>query len=171
MLSINQTVNAMKKMMFIMACVLITGLSMQSCKSNDAKVQEKVEKALQADYESISSTLKDGIVTLTGVVDSQAEKIAVGNLARSVKEVKSVVNNITVRSAAPAATAITYNDDNIRSGIANKLTAEGYKDIQVEVRNGEVNLSGELKRDELKRVMQIANETQPRKVNNNLILK
>jgi len=161
----------MKKMMFIMACVLATGLSMQSCKSNDAKDQEKVEKALHSDYASVSSTLKDGVVTLTGVVDSQAEKTAAGNLARSVNDVKSVVNNITVRSTAPAASTITYNDDNIRSSIANKLTAEGYKDVQVQVQNGEVNLSGEVKRDDLRRVMQIANETKPRKVNNNITLK
>jgi len=161
----------MKKMMFIMACVLATGLSMQSCKSNDAKVQEQIEKALQADYSSVSSTLKGGVVTLTGVVDSQSEKTAAGNLARSVKDVKSVVNNITVRETAPAAPAITYNDDNIRASIANKLSAEGYKDIQVQVYNGEVSLNGELKRDDLRRVMQIANEAKPRKVNNNITVR
>jgi len=161
----------MKKMMFIMACVLATGLSMQSCQSNDAKVQDQVEKALKSDYSSVSSSLKSGVVTLTGVVDSQSEKTAAGNMARSVKDVKSVVNNITVRETAPATPTMTYNDDNIRSSIANKLSAEGYKNVEVQVHNGEVNLSGELKRDDLRRVMQIANETNPRKVNNNITLR
>jgi len=162
----------MKKMLFIMSCVIITGLSMQSCKPNDAKVQSEVEKVLRTEYSTVSTSYKEGVATLRGTVMTQQEKTAAENAAKSVKNVKSVVNNIVVQQTAqPTQTVNVNNDETIRTSINNRLSNEGFKNVSISVNNGEVTLTGDLKRDDLSKVMQIANESKPRRVINNLSLK
>jgi len=160
----------MKKSILIIACILISTLGFQSCKQSDQKLNSEVEKVLKEKYPSISSSTKDGVVTLTGTVNSQQEKIAAGESVRSVKNVKDVMNNTQVRELEPADPVI-HQDATIKTDIMAKLEAAGYKDVKAEVSNGEVILSGELKRSDLTKVMQIANESNPKKVTNNLKLK
>jgi len=161
----------MKKMLFIMSCIIITGMGMQSCKPNEAKVQSEVEKVLRTDYSSVSTSYKDGVATLSGTVKTQQEKTAAENAARSVKNVKSVVNNIIVQQTAQSSQSVTVNsDDDIRTSINNRLKNEGFESVTAVVSNGEVTLSGNLKRDNLSKVMQIANEAKPKRVINNLNL-
>ena len=45
--------------------------------------------------------VKDGVVTLSGTADTQAQRSRAQNLARKVKGVKSVVNNITLKNEGP----------------------------------------------------------------------
>lgn len=163
----------MKKMLFVMACVIITGMGMQSCKPNDAKVQSEVEKVLRTDYNTVSTNYRNGVATLSGTVATQQEKNAAENAARSVKNVKSVVNNITVRQQQPVQTqSVTVNhDETITTNINNRLNEAGFRDVRVSVSNGEVTLAGDLKRADLNKVMQIANESNPRRVINNINLK
>lgn len=159
----------MKKMFLMMACILMTGLAFQSCNSNDQKIQNEVQKVIMNDYRTVSTSVKDGVVTLTGTADSQTTRMAAETVARSVKGVKSVVNNITVNSTNQ--NSGMYSDSVLQSTIANALTAGGYNNVKVAVNNGEVTLTGDLSRSDLTRVMQIANEANPRKVNNNITLK
>lgn len=160
----------MKKIVLIITCMLLTGMVFQSCKQNDQKINSEVEKVLKERYPAITSSTKDGVVTLMGMVDSEQEKVAAGESARSVSHVKDVMNNIQVREPEPAAPVINP-DQTIKNDITSKLETGGYKDVKVEVTNGEVILSGDLKRSDLKKVMQIANESKPKKVTNNLKLK
>jgi len=160
----------MKKTILIITCILLSGLAFQSCKQSDQKLNSEVEKVLKDRYQSISSSTKDGVVTLMGTVDSQQEKASAETSVRSVKNVKNVVNNIQVRMQEPAAPAVNP-DTTIKTDITTKLETGGYKDVKVEVTNGEVILSGDLKRSDLTKVMQIANESNPRKVTNNIKLK
>lgn len=160
----------MKKIAFIITCVLISGFTLQSCKQSDQKLNSDVEKVLRERFPALSSSTKDGVVTLTGMVESQLEKDAAGELARSVKNVKNVMNNIQVREVAPAAPVVNP-DNTIKDEITAKLQNGGYKDVKVDVTNGEVVLTGDLKRSDLTKVMQIANESKPKKVTNNIKLK
>lgn len=163
----------MKKMLFIITCILISGLTMQSCKQSDENLKKDVDKVIQGRYNStISTSVKDRVVTLTGTVESQQEKTSVENDVKAVKNVKSVVNNISVRESNITTQEPMVNPDNtIKSSIESRLATEGFKDVKVEVSNGDVVLSGNLKRSDLTKVMQIANESNPRKVTNNLNLK
>ena len=163
----------MRKMLFIITCVLISGITMQSCKQSDENLKKNVDSAIQGRYNStISTAVKDGVVTLTGTVESQQEKTSLENDVKAVKHVKSVVNNISVRESNITTQQPAINPDNtIKSSIESRLATEGFKDVKVDVSNGEVVLSGTLKRSDLTKVMQIANESNPRKVTNNLNLK
>lgn len=160
----------MKKFAFIITCVILSGIAFQSCKQSDQKLNSEVEKVLKEKYPAITSSTKDGVVTLSGMVDSQQEKVAAGESVRSVAHVKDVMNNVQVRELEPAAPVVNP-DETIKSDINKRLQDGGYKDVKVEVTNGEVVLSGDLKRSDLTKVMQIANESNPKKVTNNLKLK
>lgn len=157
----------MKKIVLMITCVLLTSVAFQACKPNDQKLNTEVENALKERHPSVSSSTMEGVVTLTGMVESQQEKMAAGESARAVKNVKDVVNNIQVREPVPAAPVVNP-DTTIRTDIMSKLEAGGYKGVKVEVNNGEVTLSGDVKRSDLTKVMQIANESNPKKVTNNI---
>lgn len=69
-------------------------------KVDAAKIRSSIEAALARraarEAQRIGVTVLDGVVTLTGKVDSWAEKNAVGQLASYSPGVKSVANQITV---------------------------------------------------------------------------
>lgn len=163
----------MKKMLFILTCVLISGISLQSCKQSDEKLKTNVDKAIEGRYNStISTSVKDGVVTLTGTVETEQEKTALESDVRAVKHVKTVVNNVSVsQSNIPSQEPVINPDNTIKTSIESRLATEGYKDVKIEVSNGEVTLTGDLKRSDLTKVMQIANESNPKRVINNLKLK
>lgn len=160
-------------MLFIITCILVSGITLQSCKQSDENLKKDVDKAIEGRYNStVSTSVKDGVVTLTGTVESQQEKMSVENDVKAVKHVKSVVNNISVRESNITSQEPVINPDNtIKSSVESRLQTEGFKDVKVEVSNGEVTLTGDLKRSDLTKVMQIANESNPKKVNNKLKLK
>lgn len=160
----------MRKFLVISACILMTGLLFQSCKKSDENIQKDVNKTLtENNFSMISSTVKDGTVTLVGTVDSQQQKSEVENKVRDVKDVKGVVSNVVVKEATPQ--VVVNPDQTIKSTIDSKLSTAGYKDVKVEVKDGEVILTGDLKRADLTKVMQIANESNPKSVKNELKLK
>lgn len=165
----------MKKMLLILSCVLMTGVLFQSCKESDSQIQEKVQKELMNKYNnySISSSVRDAVVTLNGMVDSQAQKTAVESDVAKVSGVKRVMNNIAIRETnmAPQQQPVTSPDMTMQSAMESRLKTEGFNDVKVQVMNGEVTLSGNLKRSDLTKVMQIANESSPKKVTNNITLK
>lgn len=157
----------MKTRLFIFLSVFI--MAFYACNSQDQQISKAVDTAISARYPEVRSSVKDGIVTLKGKVESQQVKSAVEQLAKNVKNVKSVSNELEV--TAPSVELSQNNDAVLRTAITNNLTNKGYKDVKVEVKNGEVTLSGDIKRADLQAVMQVANEAQPTKVTNNLTLK
>lgn len=160
----------MKKMIFIMLSVFLAGITLQSCGNNDTKVKQDVENALRARYNNVSVAVNNKVVTLTGSLDTQTERAAAENVARAVNGVSSVVNNITVTEPTPTVT--TNTDTTIKNSIENRYRTDGYNNVNVAVMNGEVVLTGEVPRNNLQTVMQIANETQGvRKVTNNMTLR
>lgn len=159
----------MKKIILIFTVTLLSGTLFFSCKPNDGKLQKQVETTLTAIQPGITSAVKDGVVTLTGTVESDAAKVALEQAAKAVKDIKSVTNNITVKVPEPA--VVINPDDTLASTINSAFAAAGFKDIVVAAKSGEVTLTGTVKRADLKKVMAIANEAKPAKVINQLTIK
>lgn len=158
----------MRKILFVLLSVLLLG-GLYSCKPNDQKLQKEVETVLTSAYQGISSTVKDGVATIQGVVESDEAKAAIEKAISAVKGVKSVVNNISVKKPEPP---VTINPDEVlTTTITNALSVAGYKGVNVAVADGEVTLTGDLAKSDLTKVMQIANEAKPKKVINQLNLK
>jgi osmotically-inducible protein OsmY len=62
-------------------------------------------------------------------------------------------------------------DEAIRNSIDSSFSKKGIVGVIVNVANGEVTLTGNVKRAELTKVMQAANESKPKKVYNKLTIK
>jgi osmotically-inducible protein OsmY len=92
----------------------------------------------------IGVTAEDGIVTLTGTVDSYAKKAEAEDAAKNVAGVKAVVEKIEIKFYSPLA---TRDDNEIASEVVNAF--ERNKQIpadrvKVRVEEGWVTLEGEL---------------------------
>jgi hyperosmotically inducible periplasmic protein len=72
----------------------------------DAAIDDNVRIRLAADAEvnggALKVEVKDGTVTLTGLLETQRQKEKATKLAKRVKGVKQVVNNITLKEKAAA---------------------------------------------------------------------
>jgi osmotically-inducible protein OsmY len=149
--------------------LVVAGLMLMfaACKPSDAKIAEAVKEKITALSPSISSVVKDGVVTLSGQVSDEATKAAAETALQGVKGVKSVVNNLTVPPPPPPPVVINP-DDVLRKGIESVFAAKGIKGVTATVNNGEVVLSGSVKKADLQKVMQAANELKPKKVVNQM---
>ena len=91
----------------------------------------------------IGVAVKDGVVTLSGYVDSYHEKLAAERAAQGVFGVKAVVQEIKVRLPAP----LQRSDEDIAKAAVNALTwnmSVPHDRIKVRVQDGSVTLSGQV---------------------------
>lgn len=91
----------------------------------------------------IGVTAKDGIVTLTGVVDSYVKKLEAEDAARNVSGVKAVVEKIEINFGHSG----KKSDDDIATDVVNALQwnwAIPYDKVHVKVEDGWITLEGEL---------------------------
>lgn len=111
----------------------------------DSQIQQDVMDELQweprVDHPNIGVAVKDGVVTLSGFVNSYASKIAAEKAARRVKGVRGLAEEIEVRFPSDPKTA----DPEIAKRIADmfewSVTVPRNK-IDVKVEHGWVTLSG-----------------------------
>lgn len=159
---------------FVLALsLLLAGLAACNRGPSDADITANVKAKLAADSSLaaavINVTTTDGGVTLSGAVNSAAQKDSAGQLAQGVAGVKSVTNNLT---AKPAPTPVVIAaDDPLKTQVMANLIKYGISGINVTIANGEVTLTGDLPRAKLQDAMKAANEAHPKKVNNKLNLK
>jgi len=159
----------MKTKSLLFAAALLAVVAFTSCKPSDAKLQQQVTAGLTAVSSAISSEVKKGVVTLNGVVDSEAAKAAAEKVAAAVKGIKSVANNIQVKLPEP----VINPDDVLKQAISTAVTAGGdaFKSVVVAVKDSEVTLTGEIKKANLQKLMQLVNDAKPKKVINSLTVK
>jgi len=114
----------------------------------DAKLSAKVTQALThapaVDAKSINVQTRDGVVQLSGFVNSEDARDAALKAAVGVQGVDRVRNELAVREAE-SAPATSTSDAVIAARVKSQLAAaalpEG-SDVQVEVQDGAVQLSG-----------------------------
>jgi osmotically-inducible protein OsmY len=156
----------MKRSLLFYVSALLISVTLFSCKPDDAKIQKQVETALTAIQSTVTPVVKDGVVTLTGTVESEEAKAAAEAALKALKDVKSVVNNVEVKLPV-----VINPDEVLTTTITSLLTAGGFADVKAAVDSGVVTLTGDLKKADLQKVMQIANEAKPKQVINKLNLK
>ena len=75
-------------------------------KPTDAAIDDNVRIKLAADAEvnggSLKVEVKDGVVTIGGTLETQRQKDKATKIAKRVKGVKQVVNNITLKEKTAA---------------------------------------------------------------------
>ncbi len=105
-------------------------------------VQDEISWSPILNAAEIGVTVKDGIVTLTGVVDSYSKKRAANDAAKRVTGVKAVAEDIEIRYNDYG----KRNDTEIAASVVNALKwSQEVPDtkVKVEVENGSVTLNGE----------------------------
>jgi len=149
------------RILIIMLVALMT-LASANCERRDvadSAITAKVKSKLAVDTETsalkIDAHTDGGVVTLTGVVPTQAEKAQAEQIARNTEGVTRVINNITV---APSSTGgagveekaggavksagIAAEDLTILSKIKARYIAEGIVGANIDVKDGMVTLKG-----------------------------
>ena len=113
-----------------------------SITETDVRLRNAVVRHLdwdpEADTSAVGVAAKDGVVTLTGFIDSYAGKLAAERAAKRVRGVRAVANDITVRLAAGRTDADIAAD----AAQALKLVPALADTVQAAVHNGHVTLTG-----------------------------
>ena len=180
----NQRGRNMKKlimfiaMLALLAVVVLAGCSGTAVKSPD--VADNINKSLnQAGFKdvTVSQDRDKGIVTLSGKVASENDKLQAESLAKSLAGSQVVANQITVIPVGLEKETKTVNSD-LDQGIEKNLDAaliqnKMHDDVKYKVKSGVVTLTGEVnsqnKRDQANQVA--ANVPNVKQVVNDLQVK
>jgi len=142
----------------------------------DSAITAMVKSKLAADNETSSANInvdtKGGVVTLTGVVATQANKEQAERIAGNTEGVTRVINNITVETGGEhaAGAGMSASDLAILSKIKTRYVAEDVIGARVEVRDGVVTLTGNVENAQIRvRAENIARATSGVKSVNNMI--
>lgn len=150
-----------KKMLPALVMATALAIAVPSCKSkpSDADIQTKVQTALSA-TPGVSADVKDGVVTLSGLVGSPDEKTAVENAVNNLKDsgVKSVVDNIEVE-APPAPTVAA---DPLTQSVAD--ATKDFPGITATVADGIITVTGEIEQSKVKTLKSSLDALNPKKV-------
>lgn len=135
---------------------------------SDADLQKAAADKLTADkITGVTVAVKDGVATLSGMVDDVTVKSRAEASVKSVEGIKSVTSTgVTLK---PLPTPPPVSPDKMLEGTINEsLKKKGITGVTVTVANGEVTLSGTVDKAKVPEVMMAANEAKPSKVINNL---
>ncbi len=149
------------KPFFAIALLLIVTVSCND-KPNDKEVQDNVTKQLKdnKNYAGVNSTVKDGVVTLTGTCEGDNCAADIEKNIKDVSGVQKVENNIAKDNST---------DLTLRTYVQSIITK--YPGVQVDVAAGVVVLRGNIDRDNLQSLMSDLGSLHPDKIDNQLVVK
>ncbi|MBD3264959.1 MAG: BON domain-containing protein [Candidatus Omnitrophica bacterium] len=122
---------------------VINRIAVKPLKRSDEEIERDVRNALLLDPVTevfeIDVEVNDGVVTLSGAVDSWAEKQIVSRVVKGVKGVREVDNGARIKYG------IDRSDREIKTEIKRRLASDPYVNeewLKVSVQEGEVSVSG-----------------------------
>ena len=149
-------------------------VSIISCKPSDDKINEAVKTALAGNEAlgTVTSSVKDGVVTLRGEVDDDGVKSLAETTVRDIKGVQSVVNSLSVKPQGPTPEELKrMADDALQARVTDAFTRYKVTGITAAVTDSVVTLTGDIKRSNLQNAMKAAMEAAPKKVENKMNIK
>jgi hyperosmotically inducible periplasmic protein len=151
----------------ILTCCTLLCFGIYSCGVKDSDIEKNVNEKL-ASTPGITASVADGVVTLSGQTQADASKSMAESNVKTVKGVKSVVNNVTVTPPQVNTPVIISPDDTLTTGVNDAI--KDFEGVNASVNDGVVTLTGTLKRARLQNLMQALNTLKPKKINNQLTL-
>lgn len=150
--------------------VLMISILFVSCGVKDIDIQTAItEKAATTpELAGINASVNKGVVTLSGEFKDDASKSVAEEAVKSIKGVKSVVDNATIAPPPPPPVVINP-DDQLSKSVAD--VAKDFSGVSTSVTDGVVTLTGNIKRSELPRLMKALNTLKPKKIENKLTIK
>jgi hyperosmotically inducible periplasmic protein len=158
---------------FLCAATAMVAVSVSSCKGGvkDADIEKAITEKVTSMPEAagITSTVKDGVVTLAGEFKDDASKAAFEATVKAIPGVKSVMNNATIAAPPPAPAPIVTADDPLIKGVTD--ATKDFPGVKAEVKDGVITLTGDIKRSSLPKLMMALNTLKPKKIENKLTIK
>lgn len=131
-----------------------------SCKSkvSDADIKAKVETAMSPNP-TVMVDVKDGVVTLTGDVQTDEDKRNLENAAKAAepKAIKSIVNNLTV-----APIEINTNDVDLTAKVVD--ATKDFPNVKTTVADGIITVTGEVEQARVQTLKMSLDALNPKKV-------
>jgi hyperosmotically inducible protein len=129
---------------FVLALMLSASVAIVSCKPKDADVKTAIEKSVSADatLSGVVVEVKDGVATLSGTVNNEADKAAAVAKAQAIKGVKSVVDNIAPPAPISEIPVVSAADATLEAGLRD-LTKD-LSEVKYAVKDGVITLTGEI---------------------------
>jgi len=165
--------NIMKLSKVLMAIAIIATVSFTSCKPNDEEIKSAIEAKLQSTAMITAATVevKDGVATIGGECKDDECKTVCEKDVAAIKGVKSVINNCNIAMPAVVADApVTITADDLLVKAVTDATKD-FPMVTATVKDGVITLTGEIKKDGLKRLMPALQALKPKKVDNKLTVK
>jgi osmotically-inducible protein OsmY len=158
---------------YLTVLTLAIALFASACGKSDADLTKAATDKLAADkVTGVTVKVEKGVATLTGEVADAAVKSKAEASVKTVEGITSVVaTGLTIK---PAPTPPPASPDKMIEGTVNEAIKKlGITGVTATVTNGEVNLTGEVAKADLAKVMQAAMEAKGNatKVNNKLTVK
>jgi hyperosmotically inducible protein len=153
----------------LLSLAIIAGLV--SCQPSDEKINESAKMALAGNsaLSGVSASVQEGVVTLSGEVETDELKSLAQTTLSEVKGIKTVVNNITVRPKGPTPEELKQMADSaLQAKVTEAFTRYKVSGITATVLDSVVTLTGDIKRAELQNAMKAAMEAAPKKVENKM---
>ncbi|MDP4265683.1 MAG: BON domain-containing protein [Bacteroidota bacterium] len=162
------------RLIVLMLFTTVSVSTISSCKSKpkDTDIQTAITGKFSAvsELSAVTATVSDGVVTLSGECKDEASKANAENLAKETEGVKSVINNCTVAAPPPAPAPVVISaDDQLIKGVAD--ATKDFPGVKTSVKDGVVTLTGEIKKADLKKLMQSLHSLKPKKIENHLTVK
>lgn len=162
------------KLTLLSLVMAVSSLVLYSCKGkvNDSEIQQAINAKAQTmtGLEKVRTSVKDGVVTLSGETTDETTKAAYESAIKTVPGVKQVNNNIMVVAPAPAPDPVVISpDETLQSAVNDVIKA--YNGVKAEVKDGVVTLTGEIRKAELTVLMPALHALKPKKIENKLTVK
>jgi osmotically-inducible protein OsmY len=168
MKSINATIR------LIVTVCAFASMTLVSCKGKqtDAEIQSSINEKIASNekMKGLHASVTNGVVNLTGDCKDEECRKDCADAIKDVKGVKSVENNIRIASASTSAAPVEIAPDETLKNSVNDVV-KNYKGVEADVKDGVVTLRGEIKRDNLQKLIISLNELNPKKVDNQLVIK
>lgn len=164
-------------------------LMFASCKPGNKQIAKSVTSAATAIAPNVTATVKEGIVTLNGMVPDNTVKSTLDSMVKKLNGVVSVVDSTSIESPSPAATSNSlvapppppppsatplspsYTDSVMTKTINTTFKSNQISGVKANVVNSVITLTGNTDQKDLKKIMTIAHKFPPEKVVNKLTVK
>lgn len=131
------------KVKYFTVLTLAIALFVSACGKSDADLTKAATDKLAADkVVGVTVMVKDGVATLTGIVDDQAVKAKAEAAVKGVEGIKSVTNSLTTKPIPVATPAAP--DPALTGKITENLNKAGCTGAKVDVKDGKVTVTGEV---------------------------
>ncbi|PWT71939.1 MAG: transport-associated protein [Bacteroidetes bacterium] len=158
----------MHKMLLL---ITMAAIAFPSCGVKDSTISEAITQKSQSMPElgQIRASVANGVVTLSGEVKDDATRTSVEEAVKSIKGVRSVINNCTITPPPPPPPVAVSQDDVLSRGVAD--ATKDFPGVKANVKDGVITLTGEIKRSSLPTLMKSLNALNPKKIQNQLTIK